>query len=213
MRFLVTLLLSAATTHVAPLAFSPRLNRSTQWDLRLELDPAELRTKADRVLPSSSFVIDGVVFDEAENYEPPQGSLTVTSASERGLQLESSRYKLSEDPNERKDSLWIWGLFKDPLYPFLLLEMTTKPFLFGGGDDAEVLPSLKLYIQMGHKMERNKEKRGARSSILSPAMVTMRRTVNVKADLVGLARADIYEEKVVGKITINNPSKTNPHKK
>jgi len=188
------------------LAFSPRLNRSTQWDLRLELDPAELRTKADRVLPSSSFVIESVVFDEDENYEPPQGTIrTLRGESSRSLKFESSRYKLSEDPNERNDSLWIWGLFKDPLYPFLLLELKTNEFVFGGGDDADVLPSLQLYAQIGHKMARNEQKRGARSSILSPAIVKMRRKINVEADLLGLARADIYEEKVVGKITICNP--------
>ena len=36
---------------------------------------------------------------------------------------QSARWRLSEDPEDQKDSLWIWGLFKEPLYPFLLLEL------------------------------------------------------------------------------------------
>ena len=27
----------------------------------------------------------------------------------------------SQDPNERKAGLWIWGLFEEPLYPYMLL--------------------------------------------------------------------------------------------
>jgi len=199
------LLIIFATVFTIASSFSPRLNLSTKWDIRFELDPSELRTKAGRPLPSTTFVLEGIQFDEEANYEPPQGVLRLSAREGGGgLQIDASRYKLSEDPNERKDSLWIWGLFKDPLYPFLLLELSTAEYKFGGGEEAETLPALKMFIQMKHLMKKD-EKGGERSARLSPAEIKIRRTVEVKADLVGLARAEIYDEKIIGRVTIGNP--------
>jgi hypothetical protein len=31
----------------------------------------------------------------------------------------SGTWTLSEDKNDRKDGLWIWGLFEEPKYPYL----------------------------------------------------------------------------------------------
>lgn len=34
-----------------------------------------------------------------------------------------ARWTLSEAEDKRGAGLWVWGLFKDPLYPFLLLQV------------------------------------------------------------------------------------------
>lgn len=34
-----------------------------------------------------------------------------------------TRWQLSEDPDDRKDGLWVWGLFAQPLYPFIRFEL------------------------------------------------------------------------------------------
>lgn len=38
-------------------------------------------------------------------------------------QAGKARWTLSEAEDTRGAGLWVWGLFKDPLYPFLLLQM------------------------------------------------------------------------------------------
>ena len=35
----------------------------------------------------------------------------------------SGKWTLSEDKNDRKDGLWIWGLFEEPKYPFLYFNL------------------------------------------------------------------------------------------
>ena len=47
-----------------------------------------------------------------EGYEPPQGKLSVDSCLPEGslrLGEQPAQWSLSEDPEDRKDSLWIWG--------------------------------------------------------------------------------------------------------
>jgi len=89
-------------------------------------------------------------FEEEQGYEPPQGFVTIESSLPEGkLQLgrQPGRWKLSEDPDDPKDSLWIWGLFKEPLYPFMLLSLTLA-------DDCGDLPSgTTLYLQGEHKRD------------------------------------------------------------
>ena len=60
-----------------------------------------------------------VRFAEVEGYEPPQGQMLVESCMPEGalsLGQQKAQWLLSEDPEDRGDSLWIWGLFKEPLY-------------------------------------------------------------------------------------------------
>lgn len=40
-----------------------------------------------------------------------------------GQQKGKARWTLSEEEDKRGAGLWVWGLFKDPLYPFLLLQV------------------------------------------------------------------------------------------
>jgi len=61
-------------------------------------------------------------FVEEVGYEPPQGIVRVDECPQL-VEGGRSRWILSEDPDDRKDGLWVWGLFKEPLYPFILFEL------------------------------------------------------------------------------------------
>jgi hypothetical protein len=161
------------------------------WSLRLLLKsvPTEQGKKIDQM-----FVIKAR-FIEEEGYEPPQGSIEQQIEGDgTTLHITKSRWVLSEDPNDRKDSLWVWGLLKEPMYPFMLLQLETSKFeLPGEGGDA-ILP-LKLFAQINHA--RDKEK----GVILSPAELKVREMETVKADPIGAATVDLYEEVSVGQLT------------
>ncbi len=68
-----------------------------------------------------------VRFIPTKNYEPPQGRVFIEDdfnglfkADDNGY---SGRWTLSEDKNDRKDGLWVWGLFEEPKYPFLYFNL------------------------------------------------------------------------------------------
>jgi hypothetical protein len=68
------------------------------------------------------------------------------------------RWLLSEDPEDRKDSLWIWGLFKDPLYPFVLFELElAEPLEIC---DGVAIPAGTLYFQVDHRRKDGQVKLG-----------------------------------------------------
>mmetsp|Transcript_4543 Transcript_4543/g.8361 ORF Transcript_4543/g.8361 Transcript_4543/m.8361 type:complete len:206 (+) Transcript_4543:80-697(+) len=164
------------------------MTEETTWTFRLLLNgiPTEKGKKIDQL-----FVIQAQ-FIEDEGYEPPQGSLKQIKGD---LQLTKSRWILSEDPDNRKDGLWVWGLFSEPLYPFLLLNLETGKFDLPGEDGDSVLP-LKLFAQINHKRD---EEKGV---LLSQAELNVREIETVKADPIGAATVDVYEEVAVGQITI-----------
>ena len=64
---------------------------------------APLRTDQGKISPITSRKFD-VQFEPLDGYEPPQGKIV-------GEGITGS-YLLSEDPDDRKDGLWVWGLFK-----------------------------------------------------------------------------------------------------
>jgi hypothetical protein len=152
-------------------------------------------------------------FLEDTNYEPPQGKLRQLRApiarsgesrevdendddgteNSPRLKITDSRWKLSEDPLERKDSLWIWGLFEEPLYPFLLLQLTTDRIPLPG-EDGDAIRPLALFSQINHRREKE------RGAVLDRGEVKIRVTETVKADIFGAATADIYEEVTVGTV-------------
>jgi len=158
-------------------------------------------------------------FVEEEGYEPPQGCLrqvgldvsagtaadgdtsagegdSSKSGSTSRLELASSRWKLSEDPNERKDGLWVWGLFKEPLYPFLLLQMETREMPLPGSDGDAIKP-LKLYAQITHKRDRD-----TGTVELGGASLNVREVETIKADPFGAASVELYDEVDVGRLSI-----------
>jgi len=102
---------SALTT---PTAIIPSLTPSVTWSLRMDFAPSQLRTRENRISPISTRQFD-VIFKPLDGYEPPQGTINGDGIT--------GSYLLSEDPEDRKDGLWVWGLFKDPLYPFCLVKV------------------------------------------------------------------------------------------
>ena len=120
------------------------------------LSPDSLwRVQLDLTAPTSASTkrITGTVrFAEEEGYEPPQGFMRVESCDPEATLLDGqqpARWRLSEDPEDRKDSLWIWGLFSDPLYPFILFELElTAPLEISEG---VTIPEGTLYCQVDHR--------------------------------------------------------------
>mmetsp|Transcript_6183 Transcript_6183/g.9012 ORF Transcript_6183/g.9012 Transcript_6183/m.9012 type:complete len:230 (+) Transcript_6183:75-764(+) len=184
--------LSAASTTSS----GPTLTESTIWQLRLKINNLELA--------KSSVGIEDRIFNlrlnflEEEGYEPPQGTVRQVamsnddSSSKDELVITKARWMLSEDPEDRKDGLWVWGLFKEPLYPFLLLTMETAEKILDE-ESKTVLPPLKFYAQIPHT-----RKDGAVS--LDSAVLNVRNTEQLQ--LVG-AVADYFEDVGVGQLQIN----------
>ena len=177
------------------------LTDATDWRLRLLLNG--VTTTQGRKIDGQLFVLNGN-FIEEEGYEPPQGlftSLTDSNNSEDGndevlsLEISNSRWKLSEDPDDPKDGLWIWGLFKEPLYPFMLLQMETKELELsaGEGEEKDSIPPLKLYAQINHI--RDQETGNVK---LNTADVNIRLLEQVQ--LPG-ATVDLYENEKVGQVS------------
>lgn len=177
------------------------LTEETTWKLRFVLRNVATAKgkKVDEI-----FVISGQ-FIELEGYEPPQGTfrqenVTPTSGDVNNitttsrLKIVKSRWLLSEDPNDRKDGLWVWGLFKEPLYPFMLLELETDAIALSGGVDDNI-PPLQLYAQINHKRENG-------SAILQATDLKIRQMERIKADPFGVAQVDIYEEVSIGILSI-----------
>ena len=180
------------------------LTDETTWQLRLNLYGCP--TKQGRRV-NQLFNVD-VKFSPDEGYEPPQGSLSQImtgvgnsledgpSLGKSGLTLTSSRWQLSEDPDDRKDGLWVWGLFKEPLYPFLLLQMETAEVPLPG-DEGDSIEPLALYGQLIHK--RNKDTGNVE---LEGCALNVREIESVKDDVFGAARVDVYDEVDVGRLSI-----------
>jgi hypothetical protein len=184
------------------------------------------------------YVINGQFIPE-ENYEPPQGTfvqqqMSTTDASNSedipstissagSMQIASSRWILSEDPNDRKDGLWIWGLFQQPLYPYLLFSLETKPIEIRNvatatvGDDGsnavDYIPALQLYVQLDHTCNRDtgavsflKKKRSSSESSSSSGSnnyeLMIRQKEIIAADPLSLSKVEIYEEVSIGTISI-----------
>eukprot|EP00580_Thalassiosira_gravida_P002205 CAMPEP_0201618900 /NCGR_PEP_ID=MMETSP0492-20130828/40259_1 /ASSEMBLY_ACC=CAM_ASM_000837 /TAXON_ID=420259 /ORGANISM="Thalassiosira gravida, Strain GMp14c1" /LENGTH=248 /DNA_ID=CAMNT_0048087627 /DNA_START=33 /DNA_END=779 /DNA_ORIENTATION=+ len=185
------------------------LTVDTTWRLRLLLN--DVKTAKGKKLDGQLFVVEGN-FIEEEGYEPPQGLFTPTgtpssdeqveegdkSESDGGMFLEvsNSRWKLSEDPDDPKDGLWIWGLFKEPLYPFMLLQIETKELTLSSSADeenADSIPPLKLYAQINHF--RNKDEGTVK---LQTANLNIR--ILEQIQLPG-ATVDLFEEEAVGQVS------------
>ncbi|VEU37293.1 unnamed protein product [Pseudo-nitzschia multistriata] len=193
--------LAAATTGTGA-----TLTEETTWTMRMNLEnlPTE---KGKR---TSGIYVVQAKFIEEEGYEPPQGLLQQVfpgqeaSASEDGeaastvdtqMKIASGRWTLSEDPEDRKDSLWIWGLFKDPLYPFLLLQFEVEEMALPGEEKDSIKP-FKLFAQINHKRE------DGEVILASVTDLTVREKETYKADPFGAAKIDLFENVVVGKLQL-----------
>ena len=151
------------------------------------LDPAcTWRMKLDVTAPKTSgkfaTIQANVRFAEEEGFEPPQGFMTVESCVPEGaltLGQQQTRWQLSEDPEDRKDSLWIWGLFKEPLYPFILFELElAAPLEISEGIS---IPQGKIYLQVDHRRKEGEVK-------LGEGTITYKIDSEQNADLLGLSQ-------------------------
>jgi hypothetical protein len=187
----------APTRLPTTLSLQKTLTEKTTWDLRFLLQsvPTENGKKVDEFFSAK------VQFIEEDGYEPPQGQLTQVVDTINGVdsapsfKIVSSRWKLSEDPNDRKDGLWVWGLFAEPLYPFLLLQLETDKIPLPG-DGTDSIKPLKLYAQINHK--RDKEE----GVILSGGSLNIREAETFKADPFGAASVTVYDDVIVGNLQI-----------
>jgi hypothetical protein len=172
------------------------LTDATSWKLRLVLRgvTTEKGKKVDEVFSLTT------QFIEEEGYEPPQGDLkqVVGEGESPLIKIVSSRWQLSEDPNDRKDGLWIWGLFKEPLYPFLLLQVKTDliPLSTSENEEADRILPLELYAQINHRRDDDK------GVILEASDLKVRQMESIKADPFGAAKVDIFEEVSIGTISV-----------
>ena len=107
------LLFCSCLASASALTLQRTLSTATSWRCQLSLDGA------------AEPIVATICFDEQAGFEPPQGTARVVSClPETALRMDgSTRFTLSEDPDDPKDSLWIWGLFKEPLYPFILFSV------------------------------------------------------------------------------------------
>lgn len=201
---------SATTTslYMAETVSKTTLTSETTWRLRMLLN--DVRTTKGKKLDGQLFVVEGN-FIEEEGYEPPQGGFTPiakqsasgdaedesesgSSGSGMALEITSSFWKLSEDPDDPKDGLWIWGLFKEPLYPFMLLQIETKELVLPSSseEESDSIPPLKLYAQINH----------ARKDDVGVKLQTANLNVRIleQIQLPG-ATVDLYEEEPVGQVS------------
>lgn len=183
----------------ATAALKATLTEETVWRLRFSV--SGVRTSSGRTANDLLFAVEANFLEE-EGYEPPQGNLVqiVDEDDADGdgvgrLRITEGRWQLSEDPNDRKDGLWVWGLFKEPLYPFLLLKLRTEVVKLPGEDGDTVAP-LELYAQISHV--RDKEA----GVILKASTLNVREMETVKADVFGVANVDVFEEVSVGQLSI-----------
>ena len=175
------------------------IDAGTLWRIQMNLEKV-----GNKVVEA----VARVRFIEEQGYEPPQGKIFVEDdfygilrVDEKGF---ASRWTLSEDKNDRKDGLWIWGLWEEPKYPFLyfslgifksiVLPSGLEDPIFGG----EGVPGDRLDIRFSHERD---ETTGA--AMLSEGMMTYKVSEMVKADFLGLGGSvEVGDDIPAGKITI-----------
>jgi hypothetical protein len=192
-----TLPLTTLAAAAAKTGKKSTLTENTTWRLRFVLQGVMTKKgkKVDEIFVATC------KFLEEDGYEPPQGALQQVELTSDRLKVTASYWKLSEDPNDRKDGLWIWGLFKEPLYPFMLLQLETAAVPMSGYTDAdgedvdEILP-LQLYAQINHSRD------SEMGVILQGAELNVRQMESMKADPFGVSMVDVFEERNVGTLSI-----------
>lgn len=107
----------AGCTQLTMCATKPKkseLNGDYLWRLNIALEKPGYK---------SSTAVCRVRFVPDRNYEPPQGKVFIEDDYNGVVKVDDKGYAgiwtLSEDKNDRKDGLWVWGLFEEPKYPFL----------------------------------------------------------------------------------------------
>jgi hypothetical protein len=83
------------------------------------------------------------------------------------------------DPDDRKDGLWVWGLFKEPLYPFLLFQLEVRDIPLASAGIAEgdkrIIPAGKLYAKVAHRRDKQAGAQVRRCTTTSTIIYSSRR--------------------------------------
>lgn len=179
------ILRSSATTDSIP-----TLTEKSTWKVRLVLE-----NSSSTPTPTTTISLTGQFVDD-EGYEPPQGvfRLCPDTNEETKVQIVNSRWMLSEDPDDRKDGLWIWGLFRfETCFPYLLL---TLELLEDDDDDekSNTVP-MRFYARVPHKREEDG------TTTLETAPLELQRTEQYNADPLGFAKVDLVDSVTVGRIS------------
>ena len=158
------------------------LDEGTLWRLSLRL-ARDGHPEVEAVLR--------VRFLPDRGYEPPQGRLFVEDdlnglvrVDERGLS--AFRWTLSEDKDDRKDGLWVWGLFREPNYPFLYTSLAVfDDVILPSGEAAPIfggegVPSGRVYLRFSHRPDKEL------GTVLSSGEVSCRLSETARADPLGL---------------------------
>jgi hypothetical protein len=141
------------------------------------------------------------------NYEPPQGRVYIESdlqgivkVTEKGY---SGVWSLSEDKNDRKDGLWVWGLFEEPKYPYLYfyLDVFDSIILPSGEEEplfgTKGIPNDRLSFRFSHLIEKD------RGTTLTKGEMTYKVTEMMKADPLGIGgQVDIGDQVNAGVVNI-----------
>lgn len=159
----------------------PTLSGDTAWNLFITLQ------NNGKTISRASAKIR---FVEDRNYEPPQGKVFIESdtnsfikSDDRGF---SGVWTLSEDKNDRKDGLWIWGLFKEPKYPYLYFNLDVHDTLFlDSGEeiiafDTSGIPNNRMFFRFNHSQDRDN------GLLLSGGEINVKNPNFVNADPLGL---------------------------
>ena len=197
--------LSSKTTTTGLAATKATLTEETTWRLRFSI--ANAPTSSGR--PTGELFNVDVKFIEEPGYEPPQGTIEQIPPSNTDvpyMKVQQGRWKLSEDPNDRKDGLWIWGLFSEPLYPFLLLSLQTEayPLIMAEGEPSNEITPMNLYAQVNHSRDVD-----SGEVELGATTLNLRQVESIKADPFGAAQVEIFEDIKIGQISARPLEETN----
>mmetsp|Transcript_36301 Transcript_36301/g.34308 ORF Transcript_36301/g.34308 Transcript_36301/m.34308 type:complete len:254 (-) Transcript_36301:88-849(-) len=157
------------------------LDSSTLWRISLTLSKPGC---------ASIDAIARLRFIEDRNFEPPQGRIFVEDDFNGLIRVDEKGYAgswtLSEDKDDRKDGLWIWGLFAEPKYPFLYFSLGIfKSIMLPSGLekpiwDGEGVPNDRLNIRFAH------ERDPVKGAVLTDAVMEYQITELRKADPFGV---------------------------
>eukprot|EP00607_Mallomonas_marina_P000714 CAMPEP_0182429944 /NCGR_PEP_ID=MMETSP1167-20130531/35326_1 /TAXON_ID=2988 /ORGANISM="Mallomonas Sp, Strain CCMP3275" /LENGTH=189 /DNA_ID=CAMNT_0024614373 /DNA_START=103 /DNA_END=672 /DNA_ORIENTATION=+ len=157
------------------------LDEFTLWRISLRLQKEGFKDSSASIR---------VRFVEARGYEPPQGRVFVEDDYNGFINTDDNGYSgawsLSEDKNDRKDGLWVWGLFEEPKYPFLYFSLDVFNSTIAASGEEEPLfdglgiPNNRLNIRFSHSRD---QEEGVK---LESGEISYQEIEYMKADLLGV---------------------------
>ena len=179
----------------------PTLTGETLWRLSLKLDSTDGKNAVNAVAR--------VRFIEERGYEPPSGKIFVEDDYQGLIRVDKNgyspfRWTLSEDKEDRKDGLWVLGLFAEPKYPFLYFSLGVfdsyimpsgkeESFSLMPENSAKGVPGDKLNLRFFH------ENRGTEGRLITGGTVTFKASEMLNLPL---TQVDIGEEVVAGRVEL-----------